>query len=611
MDSIRLVKIIAAGCFLATTFALFAVHEVPARAYEASVYAGVPPYAWVLLGISSVGGLLIAVMQLLDGSKQSRLWLAGYAIVVLNTTVILSLHILRGYAPLNLEGDIGNHVLWVERILQSGHVHFLDYYPPAHIYVAQLSQITALPAETWFQYAPVVLTLFFILSIFALAKLVLCTKGEIGLAAIAGIIPLSGYYLILTPQHVSFYMLPFIIFCIISALSTKKFEIRAIITIIIVVFTAILHPLLPVGLILFVVGYVAFQSFHSKRKGASIGYRGLWICLAVAALTLISYLVWFSQFREFIPGLLALFDRFNSNQSYVSGSLAQAATAEAYGYNIWIQFLKVYGGMATYIALFVITFFLLLKFAKGEHYQELRAVFGGSLVIVFFVLIMFTTKLVSPFRVMAYFLALCSLFVGFTFFRFTAWSARFAKYGRMLSLLMICMVFAATLLSSFSAVYPSPFIRQPTSQTTVAEIEGMRWFLNEKNHTTYVATFLLQPPTFQFASSNLEPDAPATYGYSYGAITALPFHLGYSTNSTLAETVGAMPDIAGRLHQDKYVVLTEKAKEFYVDVLPEVASARFLPQDFKHMDNDISLDKIYSNGGLDTWYLHARARATT
>lgn len=160
---------------------------------------------------------------------------------------------------------------------------------------------------------------------------------------------------------------------------------------------------------------------------------------------------------------------------------------------------------------------------------------------------------------------------------------------------VICSVLAATLLGGFSCLYPSSFLHEPTIQTPVAEIDGMGWFLNQKNPTLQITTLLLTPQNFQFASSNWNADAPVSDNYSFGATTALPLHLGYNNNSTLGKSVG----------NDTYVVLTEKAKEFYVDVLPELAPLRYSPRDFKHMDNDTSLDKLYSNGGLDIWYLHS------
>jgi hypothetical protein len=57
---------------------------------------------------------------------------------------------------------------------------------------------------------------------------------------------------------------------------------------------------------------------------------------------------------------------------------------------------------------------------------------------------------------------------------------------------------------------------------------------------------------------------------------------------------------------DTYVVFSEQSMRWYVDLYPQLASQRIQPQDFDKMGNDTTLNKVYTNGGFDVWYLKAQ-----
>ncbi len=43
----------------------------------------------------------------------------------------------------------------------------------------------------------------------------------------------------------------------------------------------------------------------------------------------------------------------------------------------------------------------------------------------------------------------------------------------------------------------------------------------------------------------------------------------------------------------------------YKDLYPEMADIRFQSQDFIKLEEDDSIDKLYTNTGLDFFYVHA------
>ena len=58
---------------------------------------------------------------------------------------------------------------------------------------------------------------------------------------------------------------------------------------------------------------------------------------------------------------------------------------------------------------------------------------------------------------------------------------------------------------------------------------------------------------------------------------------------------------------DTYLVLNKHDMLLYVEVFPEIAEFRFCPADFEKLEQDPGVAKLYSNGGLDIYFIHARA----
>jgi hypothetical protein len=75
----------------------------------------------------------------------------------------------------------------------------------------------------------------------------------------------------------------------------------------------------------------------------------------------------------------------------------------------------------------------------------------------------------------------------------------------------------------------------------------------------------------------------------------VPYHFGYNNSSSLSTSYD----------RDVYLGLTQRDKSIYVDVLPEMAEFRWYPSDFEKLAHDQGVDKLYTSGGMDVWYVHA------
>ena len=74
---------------------------------------------------------------------------------------------------------------------------------------------------------------------------------------------------------------------------------------------------------------------------------------------------------------------------------------------------------------------------------------------------------------------------------------------------------------------------------------------------------------------------------------SIPAHFGYDRHLTLADWYSA----------DTYLVFVERDK-IIQEVLPEVPAFKFNPGDFEELAHDRNVDKLYTNGGFDTYLIH-------
>lgn len=53
------------------------------------------------------------------------------------------------------------------------------------------------------------------------------------------------------------------------------------------------------------------------------------------------------------------------------------------------------------------------------------------------------------------------------------------------------------------------------------------------------------------------------------------------------------------------MVITKLGRLLYTKLWPKLAELRFYESDFEKLNYDISVDKLYSNGGMDVWKIHS------
>jgi hypothetical protein len=591
----RLLKTISIFSFVLITVAIALIYNSQAAGYEASIYASTPILAWISLILSLGCGIYVAVSSLFSRGANNRFPILGVSIAAFSTVVILLVFALRGYYALNVRGDIGEHLSLVYYVLAHGSASQLDYYPLTHYYVAALYDFTGISIIDIFGYLPAFFEVLYMAAIFLLATTVLPRKEQAILATLAGIPLLHDFYLMLTPNALLVLVFPFVTYVILRSLDRRALSFT-LLAVILVVFLAVLHPLGALTLAILLFGLWLFQRFKAPFKGSELSLKKFKIDQNLMVLSAITFFGWIIHFEAYGVTINNVLTQFNSNETYAARLATTADAAQAVGYNIYEQFLKLWTGTAIYLTLSLIAFVLVWRgLSRGKDLVRLKGLLGGTcLVVAVFMPFLFVNAIVSPFRILASVLTLSAVFVGFVLFEFNDWLVSFKKHGKTVGVVVACVLLIGVSVNGILYLYPSTFTLAGTIQTTHAEVDGNYWFLLNRIPDLGILGLYYAPYRFSYL---LPAVNESTQPYlSPSSIQNVPWHLGYNNYTHMGEAV----------KNDTYVVFSEQSKRWYVDVYPELASVRIQPQDFSRMDNDTTLNKLYTNGGFDVWYLTAQ-----
>nr|WP_243688011.1 hypothetical protein [Methanobacterium formicicum] len=142
------------------------------------------------------------------------------------------------------------------------------------------------------------------------------------------------------------------------------------------------------------------------------------------------------------------------------------------------------------------------------------------------------------------------------------------------------------------SVYPSHYTLSVNRHTTESSLKGTEWFINNKNTNLSYSTWYFAPDRYagRLGIEKLRADVT-----KYNSVP-FPAHFGYNVNSTLGESYT----------KDTYLLIPDFLKVVYVYTFPERANEMLTTSDFNRLNEDNSLDKLYSDGGFDLWYIHSK-----
>lgn len=586
---------------------LIAAWMKPAVSYEASIYYSTPVLYWLALGVSLLIGFYVVIKESFFNSSNKLLLFSGYVLLLTAYASFLGLWIIRGYY-LWCSGDPFTHLGWIKDVLVSGHTQRQNFYPITHIYLAQISNIFGIDPILTHKDVPLYFGLLYVLFMCLFARSILPQKGQAIAVFLVSIIPMHDY-LNLTPNHLSNLFLPLALFVLMKNIKEAATYQWGILLVLMVMLLPIFHPVPSAAFLIMLVVFVSplrkkieefFSTrFNIERKAVNSRYR--WVTPLLFFVWIITWISSFYVWEGTIRNLYVLLTE--GGMTHFRELTDKVLYAEMYGYSVFLQFIKVYGGMLIYLILCLIGTIMIWKKMKMDlsvfdKYRFLLYLLLLLFITIFLMVVLYFTNIgFGPERLETYIIIYCTVFVGYVFFellknqklQLSSVNRSFRK--DFLVPLMLVGLFAVAALK----LYPSPYILSANWHIPKTEIVGMNWVLHKKNENYLITAISISPGRYSEALLSPEERKLIKAPYEIPEELKIPNHFGYDVDENLGMNY----------KEDLYMVLTYRDQIMYKEIFPEIADLRYVDSDFKKLESDTSVSKLYENGGLSSYYIYA------
>ena len=598
----RFQKVLLTFLFLLLSVALVITWNTPATGYESSIYRSTPLILWVSLIASVIVGVALVVVSIVKNElDRSSLWKIGFLLVFLSYTVCLALFIIRGYYMWCMTGDPASHIGWIKETINAGHVPTSIIYPITHIYLSELVYFTGLDLVVLHKIVPLAIGSLCVLFMYVLAKALFANYGCALLAGVISCCLTFGWYHNLTPNALSNMLIPFALFLIIKFLQTREWTWAIPLSAIIILYP-VFHvlPAIVLGLVLLTLWIPVklaetIQNLR-ERRAYILKYNREDLRLVVPFLLLLSWFIfWISSFQVFGHTIKDIYDTVALEEKESKGAafLDQISYAQNYGYSVVEQALKVYGVQAILVLLSLLALLLLWReFSSRGQNKPLLSLYGPFIAILFMMGILFIFNLpFGPFRFMIYISMLGTLFAAYLLSHFLV--DRKSKNNSLLQrtafkVPCVTAVIILLFLASMLILYPSPYNLGMSYHTTQSEVMGMTFFYDHRDLDVPVTGITVAPGRFSHAFLTPEEQSVQCLPM-YLEDRAVPWHFGYNRHHTLA----------AHYTDETNLIITQRDRQIYLDIFPDMAKFRFTEQDFEQLDYDPGISLLYSNGGFD------------
>jgi hypothetical protein len=361
------------------------------------------------------------------------------------------------------------------------------------------------------------------------------------------------------------------------------------------------HPVPTLALLITLIAlWLPKRAFALINKDTSPNNEGmdrfnatLLLILCVWAISWISsFFVW-GQVIQNIHILMA-----EGDPTHLSRLTEKITYAEGYGYSVIEHIFKVRGDTFVFIIIALICLPILWKKMRtNKETNNLFSLYGPLAIIGLFTLMLYVINLgFGPLRFLVYVVVICTIFTGFILYEIIEKirhinSDHFSKFA--LGLVIILLVGVS--ISGMLKLYPSPYILSTSYQTTQTEVEGMNWLFHNKDLDIITSGISIGPGRFAELLLTPEEKREQKIPWRLPKELRVPFHFGYNNHSSLSASY----------NEEVYLGLTQRDKSVYVDAFPEMAEHRWYPRDFEKLEQDQGIDKLYTSGGFDVWYVPA------
>ncbi len=564
-------------------------HQSPATGYEINAYSITPNATWVSLFLSFVGGAAIIIHQIVTrGYRNNNIWLLGIIVILISKICLSCISYIRGY--INWGGDIISQGGVLINILDTGHIASGNYYPVTHILATKIVLVSGIPSGFVTNFSTLLFAVPFILATYLLATATLPQKGQQVLAVTVAVAMSVSIGFI--PNGWSMFLIPLIFYCYFK----RDILPYRILLIILLVLYPFFHPLSSFFIILALLVLESsrriFTFIAKTGKGFEVGKINHF-SPNLALFEVVIFATWIFNFSQFYANIRSMW-----HDLLTLGSAAAATemiTTASKISRTAIDYISLYWDI------YGITTILLLLSLSGIYYfiKQMRAgttgkesiPFLGIAVVFLGTWCMFLLYLLgvpglralATERILRYANIICAVLVAFGIYELL----HVRKLFRVVALALIILLLIPSSLVSRGILKHDP--RRPSSQVTLMDMAGMAWYIQEKD--TAIGCIHVMSPPFRFADvilGNVEADK--RYDIKYAE--QFTDHFAYNEYDSLGE----------QYKEDNYTAITIKDRLLYETVWKQVG--RYSYSDFEKIEDDPTVDSLYSNGELDVYYIH-------
>lgn len=587
-------------CFTSIAVAVVVAGNSVATEYELSIYAKTPVLFWVLLLVCMIGSVLLITYRALSGNRDIHMGFIIGPLTLANVTVFL-LPVLRGYS-LYASSDSLVHLGWGLDVARTGHLGDANFYPAIHILIAQLSQICNLSPTSVGKLLPVFLSVGSMIWIYWVGSVSLPERGQALLSvALASGFLLNNMHIMVYPQTLPFLLILMVLYLRLNGSVNRNWagKILLVISLLALPYS---HPV-PSAMIVLLLFALELSDVLYKRISGSPFRQTMSINLPL--ISTIAFFMWIASFAVFGQTLRALGENLREplggpNVQALGVLFEQTSPKSVAG-----VFLKMYGDSLLCLLLAAIgAAIIIVRVRAGRkglgNLCALTAVWLATGPLELFVFAGTGRQTVARLANLTLAVFLSPLLAGYGLYealRHMKWVSAF-----FLSIILVVVVWTSGLLG----VYHSPWILQPSWQLMRAHVQGSEWFLENKEDTKlftvmdypYMLLHAIPHITHgrHFVSlredlleSVLEPGRIRQQGVSR--------QFSYDRFMSLGQAIS----------DDRYLLITKRFQ--LVIGGPELRGkglktgppmfADFDASDFELLEQDPSVNKVYSNGELE------------
>lgn len=588
LNNILIIKLLLIISFVLFIASVIIAWNSPAIGYESSIYYSTPLLFWILIAIVVIIGISITIYCVYTNNKY---WSYGILLLYFNYILMSSLQLIRGYYFWDFNGDASTHVMYINQILSYGNLGNI-FYPIIHIYTINILFFTNININLLVKYLPIILTPLYPPFIFILSRTLLHNKQVTIVTTLISCSFIVAYPNIFSPYFFSNIFFVVSLFILFKYVMTQDIEWALLIIIISLllpsfhIITSMVFIIVSISILVFNIIYIHIYRIQNKRLNDNY--------LLILILTIIFFIIWIinsAYFGSGINNILSIIYGTDSSQMNQLGS--SIAYAQNYGFNIVDIIFRLEGNVMLLALISIINFIFIIGYIKNIKFINIFYFYIAYTSIFIFICITYLSNtFIDPTRLLSYIVIFSTIFTGY----FIVWLINYItqiknlyKTYTLLSLVIVMLLFL--FINSCITYYPSPYTLSSNYQTTVQDIHGYEWVLNNRNIDTPMAGIISVPT--RFANSLLTINKLETQNLKFAPRIKIPYHFGYEKYKYMINNY----------NYNIYIINTETDISYYRDIFSEMSPIRFNSQDYNQTQYDPSVNYIYSSNEFEVWLL--------